>query len=134
MLLNDVRDFIATLGVAEDEHCYSHELADKKNKSIGIYNLKSSRSPIRTIGGKDNASYGVKGVSLLVHWTTLPNETEKAAMSLYDSLEKTRNVTINGQTIKFIQMSASEPIDMSTDEYGIYEYVIECLIYYERKV
>lgn len=37
MMLKDVRDYIAALGIAEDSHCYCGKMADKKDKSIGVY-------------------------------------------------------------------------------------------------
>ena len=36
----------------------------------------------------------------------------------------------NEKTIKFIRMIQEEPIFINTDENGIFEYVIECIMYY----
>ena len=133
ILLRDVRDYIATLKIAEDEHCYTGVLDDKKDKSIGTYHLKSNRAPIVTIGGDVNRSYGVKGISFLVHWTHSPTDTEKAAIELYERIKETKNVTINKHNIKFIQMFHEEPVPVDRDSNGVFEYVIECLIYYEKE-
>lgn len=132
MLTRDVRDYIATLNIAEDEHCYCGRLPDKKDKSIGIYPLKSGRKPNIPIGGIKNSSYGIKGISLLIHWSKSPGETEKAANELLKKIIETKDVKINEHKIKFIQTSTDEPIPVDTDDNGIYEYVIECLFYYER--
>lgn len=133
MQLKDVRDYIASLGVAENEHCYCGKMADKKQKSIGIYPLKQ-RQPFKIpIGGIKNASYGIKAVSLLVHWNKSPADTEQAAAALQEALISCKEQQVNGHTIKFIAVAYGEPIPVDTDDSGIFEYVIECLFYYERK-
>lgn len=38
MMLEDVRDYIASLDVAE--HVYMGKLPDKEDKSVGVYNSK----------------------------------------------------------------------------------------------
>ena len=130
--LADVRDYIATLGIAVDDSVYCGKLADKKDKSIGVYNLKQSRTPIMAIGGIQNSSYNTKGISLLVHWNKSLRNTEEAAQQLYDALLLCRDVTINNKKILFIQHLHNEPICVDTDDNGIFEYVVECLFYYER--
>ena len=39
--LDDIRDYVAGLGIAEDSHCYCGKMPEKKEKSIGSYPLKS---------------------------------------------------------------------------------------------
>lgn len=132
MMLKDVRDYIAALGIAEDEHCYCGKMADKKDKSIGVYPLKNRQPNSIPIGGMQNASYGTKGISFLVHWNKSPTETEQAAIALQEALISCKEQQVNGHTIKFIDVAYDEPIPVDTDDNGIYEYVIECLFYYER--
>lgn len=132
ILLTDVRDFIATLNIAVDNNCCSGKLDNSKEKAIGIYNLKSNRSARKPIGGNECKSYETKSVSLLVHWNKYATQTEKTAIELYDALEDAKQITVNEHTIKFIELLQSEPVSVGTDDNGIYEYVIECLIYYER--
>ena len=131
-LLRDVRDYIATLGIAVDENCYCGKMDSKPDKAIGVYNLKSSRQAVIPIGGIDNKSYGTKAISILVHWNKSPSQTETAAINLYNALQQCKQVTVNQHLIKFIQMIQEEPIPVDTDEAGVFEYVIECIIYYER--
>ena len=133
MLLRDVRDYISTLGIAEDEKCYCGRMTDKEDKSIGIYPLKSGRQPNIPIGGIKNSSYGIKSVSILIHWNNSISDTEKASNELLNELLRAKNVTVNGHSILFIQTSFDEPIPVGTDDNGVFEYVIECLFYYERK-
>lgn len=132
MLLKDVRDYLAAFGIAEDEHCYMGIMPDKKEKSIGVYHLRSGRQAVTPIGGQGNRSYGVKAVSVLVHWNRSPTETEEAAVKVYQRLQNTQEQEINCHRIKFIQIK-DEPVSVGTDESGIFEYVMECLIYYESE-
>lgn len=132
MQLKDVRDYIATLSIAEDGRCYCGILADKQDKSIGAYPLKRERAAVVPLGGMDNSSCRIHGISILVHWNKSVTETEKAANDLQEQIQSCRNVTVNGQTILFIQPSYDEPIPVGTDENGIFEYVIECLIYVKK--
>lgn len=133
IFLKDIRDYIASLGITEDENCYCGRLPDKKDKSIGTYPMKSGREPVVPIGGMQYKSYGTKPVSILIHWNRSPTETEEAAAELYKRLQETKQMEMNGHFIKFIQMGQEEPVPVGTDEHGIFEYVIECLIYYDRK-
>lgn len=130
--LRDIRDYIASLGITDDENCYCGIMPDKKDKSIGTYPLKAGRKPDIPIGGMVNRSYGVKTVSFLVHWDKSPSNTEEAAEKLYSALQRTKQAEVNGHIIKFIQVSQDEPVPVGTDDKGIFEYVIECLVYYER--
>ena len=132
LTLADVRDYIAMLNIAVDDNVYCGKLDAKKDKSIGVYNLKQNRSPITAIGGNGYSSYNTKGISLLVHWNKSPRDTERTAQLLYDALLTCRNVDINDNKILFAQHYHNEPISVDTDEKGIYEYVVECLFYYER--
>ena len=84
------------------------------------------------IGGIKNSSYRVKSVSVLVHWNKSVRDTEKAAEQLYNMLRDTKRVTINGIRVFFTKMQVDEPVDVGTDDNGIFECVIELDIYYER--
>lgn len=132
ILLEDIRDYIVRLGIVEDEHCFCGKMADKINKSIGVYNLKTGRQPATAVGGDKNRSYITKAISFLIHWNKLPTETEKAAIQLYDALRNTRQTQINGHNILFTQMLQEEPVSVYTDDNGVFEYVIECLFYIEK--
>lgn len=130
MILKDAKDFLKTLEMAR--YCYVGKMTDKEDKSFGVYPLKDGRKPIIPIGGMKNSSYGIRGISILVHWNQSPTESEMAARDLYNKLLEVRDVSINDSKIKFIILSSDEPITVNTDENGVYEYVIECLFYYER--
>lgn len=132
MMLADVRDFIASLGVAEDKSVYMGKLENKKQKSIGVYNSKHEHAYKCALGGKENESYGSRFITLLVHWNKSCRETETASMELFSRLEETRETAVNGKKIKFIRL-LTDPVDLGTDQTGVYETVIETEIIYERQ-
>ncbi len=130
MQLSDVRDYIASLGLAD--YVYMGKLDAKKEKSFGVYNSSHTQAYKTAIGGADLESYGSKYVTLLVHWNKSPRETETAATELFEALTEAREVTINNSIIKFIQ-PLYELQDVGTDDAGIYEMVIEMAVIYDKK-
>ena len=128
LLLSNIRDWLKTFNAAENY--YIGRLDAKKEKSIGVYQLPP-RPPTVSIGQK--SSYEVKRISLLIHWNKNANDTEKAAYELYGKLSAVSSFDIEDTHIYFILLSHAEPVSISTDESGVYEYVIEFEIYYERK-
>lgn len=132
--IGDARDLIAGLGIAADDHVYCGKLDDKKNKSIGVYNNNKQRPVQMAVGGLSNSSYRVKSVSILVHWNTSIRDTEKTAEQLYNMLRNMNHITINDTKVFFTKMLVDEPVDVGTDDKGIFESVIELDIYYERTV
>lgn len=129
MMLSDVRDYVASLGLAD--YVYAGKLDAKQEKSIGVYNSKHSHAYKTTIGGPALESYGTKYVTLLVHWNKSLRETEKAAAALFEAVRGTEEVTVNNETIKFIQ-PLYEIQDVGTDDAGIYEMIIEAAVFYEK--
>lgn len=130
MMLEDVRDYIASLNLSE--HTYMGMLDSKKEKSFGVYNSKHGGTYKNAIGGPALQSYGIKNVSFLVHWNKSPRETERASRALFEELETARDIIINDQKIKFIQLLCNEPINVEKDDDGIYEMVIEAAVVYAK--
>ena len=130
MMLSDIRDYIASLGLAE--HVYMGKLDTKQEKSIGVYNSRHEHAYKTAIGGPALESYGTKYVTLLVHWNKSPRETETAAVALFEVVRDTEESTVNNETIKFIQ-PLYELQDVGTDDDGICEMVIEAAVIYAKK-
>lgn len=126
--LSDVRDWLKTL-ISADFY-YIGKLDGKNDKSIGVYQRKNPAPPITAIG--QPSSYEIKPISILVHWTKNANETERAAYKLYKQFEAVSSLTLNNTHVQFIQLLQSEPVDVGTDDNGVYERVIEFDLYYER--
>lgn len=128
MTLAHIRDWLKTFGIAE--HYYIGKLDNKQDRSLGVYTLKGNGAPVTAIGTQ--STYDIIGVSLLLHWNNNANETEVTARTLYEKLRTIKNFKINDKQIYMIELLVPEPIDVGTDDKGIYERVIEMNLYYEK--
>lgn len=131
--LADIRDWIKTLNYTASENCYIGKLDNKKDKSIGIYQLKTSNESNVAIGGIDNTKTMEKSVSILIHWNTNAKETEQKAYEIYNNLLNEKNFIINNIKVNYIKLLVPEPVDVGTDSKNIYERVIQATFYYEKK-
>ena len=128
--LEQVTDWIEALGIGE--HFYFGKLDGNMQKAIGVYNRKEPLPAIIALGGTSNSTYNIKRISILVHWNQSASDTEESAMQLYQNIAQSSNVTIGDSKVYFIRLSQNEPIDLGTDDNGIFEYSIEFDVYYER--
>lgn len=127
--LADIRDWLKQYKLFE--HYYVGKLDSKQEKSLGVYQRKNTATPVRAFSNA--SSYDIKPISLLIHWNKNSTETEKAAFELYKQLETVSRFMLNDTQIYILTLLQSEPVDVGTDENGVYERVIEFDIYYERK-
>lgn len=130
MELADIRDWIKTLGVGD--HFYIGKLENKKERSIGIYQRQASGGTNIALGGLDCTKTTRKEISVLVHWDKYANETEEAAQTLYDRFLQVTDLEISGKHVDYLQVDVPEPIDVGTDNNGVYERVIWLTLHYER--
>ena len=129
MRVSDIRDYIETLGLADI--VYSSKMpVDGTPKMIGVYNSKHPYPYKPAIGGQ--MSYGILHVTILIHWTRNPDETEEQTDRVFKALTEAREAEVNGKTIKFI-LPEYEAMDVGTDPNGIFERVIEAAIYYKKE-
>ena len=126
--LSDIRDWLKGFNIAE--HYYVDKLDSKQDKSLGVYQRQNPAPPVRAIGQK--SSYEIKPISLLLHWNKNATETEKTAYELYKQLRAVSSLQINGTHIYILSLLQSEPVDVGSDDNGVYERVIEFDLYYER--
>lgn len=131
--LTEIRQWIASLGIAEDQHVYIGKLDNKQQKSIGVYGRSGSGSPDIALGGLERTTYDTKRLSLLVHWTTRKAESEVAAYELFEKLRNVSSLDIGDTHITYLRLMVPEPQDVGTDDGGVYEYVIWLDLIYERK-
>lgn len=122
--LKDIRQWISDLGIAADERVYIGKLDNKQQESVGVYERKGSGPPVTALGGQSCTSYGVRRLSLLVHWTKSKPETESAAWELYEKLKTVDSLIIGNTFVSGLILQVPEPVDVGTDDNGVYEYVI----------
>ncbi len=124
--LSQIREWVKTLSAAE--HYYIGKM-DRKEKSLGVFQL-SPRPPTRALG--QASGYEVKRISLKLHWNRNQDESEKAAYELYRKLRAVSSFNMDGIHVYFLRLLQAEPVSIDTDDSGVYEWVIELEIYYER--
>lgn len=129
----DVRAWIASLGIAEDQHVYIGKLDNKQQKSIGVYGRGSSGPPNIALGGLECTTYDTKPVSLLVHWTRSKPESETAAYELFEKLRSISSLDIGDTHVNYLRLMVPEPQDVGSDDNNVYEYVIWLDLIYQRK-
>lgn len=131
MTLAEVRDWLKTMSTAE--HFYIGKLDAKQDKSLGVYSRAATgQAPDIPLGGLSCAKTAVKQVSLLLHWNQNAKETDAAAQTLFEALETAAGIQIGGRPVAYLQLLVPEPVDVGTDENGVYERVIWMDIYYRR--
>lgn len=133
MTLNAVREYIAGLGIAQNEHVYIGRLDGKQQRSIGVYARPGEGDPHIPLGGRQNATYDTKRISLLIHWTRNKEETEKAAATLFQNLLEQEGFQAGDTNVLFLQVKMPEPQDIGSDQDGVYEYVIWVDFIYELR-
>lgn len=131
MTLADIRDWLKTLNVAEG--CYIGKIDASKEKVIGVYQRPQYTSADIAIGGMDATKTACKHISILVHWNRNARETESKAQWLYNNLLCVRDLEIAGEHVDYIHLLVPEPVDIGTDDNGIYERVIWVDLYYQKK-
>ena len=133
LTLNDIREYIASLGIAGDDNVYIGKLDNKKQKAIGEYGRSSSGPPVTALGGLEYSTYDIRPISLLVHWTKDKSEAEAAAYKLFEKLKNVTSLSIKDTHINYLRLMVPEPQDVGTDDNGVYEYVIWLDFIYQRK-
>jgi hypothetical protein len=128
VLLSEVRDYLKTK--TDCPQWYSGKIDGTQEQCIGIYSV-TGPTPNIALGGLANTSYSTKAISILVHWGKNSNVAEQKAQEVYDIFFGQDATIGNKRVIKF-DMRTSEPVSVGTDSNGIYERVIEIVIYFER--
>lgn len=129
MTLKEVREYLKTK--IDCPNWYGGKIDASKEQCIGIYSSQGP-APNIALGGLANTSYSTKAISILVHWTNNSNMAEEKAQEVYNALFCNKDAVIGKKRVIKFDMKTSEPVEIGTDDNGIFEYVIETVIYYER--
>ncbi|RED34675.1 minor capsid protein [Paenibacillus sp. VMFN-D1] len=128
MTLANIRDWLKTQ--VQCPQWYIGKIDGSKEQCIGVYNLQAG-APNIAIGGLENTSYASKAITILIHWGKNANVAEQKAHEVYTALFGQAGEIAGHRVISF-DMRTAEPVSVGTDDEGIYEYVIDTTIYYER--
>lgn len=130
MITKALRDWLKTQATGYD-HYYLGKTDPETPNSICVYSRPTS--PMNTaVGGIERTTYQIRGISVLVQGTTSYTETETKAQEIYELLRGTRT-SIDDKECFFI-MKNDEAVSIGTNEYDIYEFVIDMDLVQERKV
>lgn len=115
------KEFITWLKTQGLTDLYGGYIPKNKEQVIGVY----ARKDPDTVNGY-NSTYGIKGFTLLIHWTKGLYETEEKAIELHDLLDRAKysNATHNG----WISCDGN-PVDAGKDENGVCEWVLDVTVY-----
>lgn len=128
MTLAEIRDWLKTRVTCPQ--WYIGKFDGSKEQCICIYSLPAG-APVIAIGGLENTSYARKTISILIRWGNNANTAEQKAQEVYTAMFGQSGEIAEHRVISF-DMRTAEPVSVGTDDEGIYEYVIETTIYYER--
>lgn len=128
MTLSNVKDYLKTKIVCDN--WYVGKIDASKEFCIGIYPT-SPIPPVIAVGGIKNTTYATKSVSVLVHWGKGFSQAEAKAREIFNLLFGQAPV-IGGKEIVKIDFRTAEPVGAGTDDSGIYEFVINFIIYYKK--
>ena len=106
------------------------KIDNNQEKAICFYNSKRELSYDPVIGGKALKSTYIKPITILLRYTKNQNDAEIKAQEIYEFFEE-RAFFIENKRI-FVQMYNAEPINLGTDDNGVYEYSIEINLFIER--
>lgn len=128
MLLSEIKDWLKTK--IDCPNWYVGKIDGNVEQCIGVYSIAGGK-PTIAVGGLENTTYATKSISILVHWGKLTTPAEQKAQEVYNALFG-QDGTIGGKRVVQFDMRTSEPVEVGTDDNGIYEFVIEADIIYER--
>ena len=103
------------------------KIDNNKEKAICFYNSKRTLSPVKAI---DESSYKYKPITILLRYTKNQDTAEQMANSIYEFYDD-RTFNIENKRV-YAQHLYSNPMNLGTDENGVYEYSIELNILEER--
>lgn len=128
MTLLEIAEMISFL--LNTENVYAGNIDSNIDQSIGVYSGSKSGIHKVCLGGEEQTKTREKNISILIHWTDNPSDSELNAYRILDILVNVRNYEYDGGVLRF--MLLNDPISVGRDNRGICEYVIEGKIYYER--
>lgn len=132
LMLKQVADWIKEIDTELPDCIAVGTIDGNKEKYIGVYNDPNASGKQRVcLGGIAQTTYREKRVTLLVHWTNSAVQAEKKAAELYEKLCGRSGFQIGEVKIVYLDPGAA-PVSVGRDVRGIYEYVINMKIIYER--
>lgn len=129
--LADIRDHLKALGAVDATWTIGRYEAEKERRCC-VYQRVDYGDAQAALGGAEATKTIVKHVQVLVHWNRNHKETEQAAQALYNALRFNPRAEVGGDRVTYMDLMLPEPVDLGSDDNGIFERTIWLDVYYEE--
>ena len=122
-----VKDYLKTI-IKDCEKWYIGKMDENQEKAIAIYSNRRNLAKLSDF--KKLQSYGILPITLLLRWTKNYNTAETKANDIYELLDCS-SFFIDDYKCN-INCLYDGPIDLGSDENGIYKFSIELNLLYRK--
>ena len=122
-----VKDYLKTI-IKDCDKWYTGKMDENQEKAIAIYSNKRSLDKISSF--KNLQSYEILPITLLLRWTKNYNIAETKANEIYELLDCS-SFFIDDYRCN-INCLYDGPIDLGSDENGVYKFSIELNLLYRK--
>ena len=122
-----VKDYLKTI-IKDCEKWYIGKMDENQEKAIAIYSNRRNLAKISNF--KNLQSYGILPITLLLRWTKNYNTAETKANDIYELLDCS-SFFIDDYRCN-INCLYDGPIDLGSDENGVYKFSIEFNLLYRK--
>lgn len=122
-----VKDYLKTI-IKDCEKWYIGKMDENQEKAIAIYSNRRNLAKISNF--KNLQSYGILPITLLLRWTKNYNIAETKANDIYELLDCS-SFFIDDYRCN-INCLYDGPIDLGSDENGVYKFSIELNLLYRK--
>ena len=103
----------------------------EKLRYIGVYDGKTAARQRVCLGGPGQTGYQERTISILVHWTKNPSQAAAKAAEIHGLFCGLSKEPMKDHCIVMAD-PGGQPLSVGPDATGVYEYVINAKITYER--
>lgn len=122
-----VKDYLKTI-IKDCDKWYIGKMDENQEKAIAIYSNRRNLAKISNF--KNLQSYGILPITLLLRWTKNYNTAETKANDIYELLNCS-SFFIDDYKCN-INCLYDGPIDLGSDENGVYKFSIELNLLYRK--
>lgn len=122
-----VKDYLKTI-IKDCDKWYIGKMDENQEKAIAIYSNRRNLAKISNF--KNLQSYGILPITLLLRWTKNYNTAETKANDIYELLDCS-SFFIDDYRCN-INCLYDGPIDLGSDENGVYKFSIEFNLLYRK--
>ena len=122
-----VKDYLKTI-IKDCDKWYIGKMDENQEKAIAIYSNRRNLAKISNF--KNLQSYGILPITLLLRWTKNYNMAETKANDMYELLDCS-SFFIDDYRCN-INCLYDGPIDLGSDENGVYKFSIELNLLYRK--